>query len=351
MGFNVRVLSLLASFGVAILTIVGLQITSVPSVSASSCSALLVVGARGSGETYDASHDGMGPEVFAAYSQIARRVPNTRPFGLPYPAVPVLPVSQLGSAYWNSLSYGDSMLYHYVSQQVVACPYQRIALVGYSQGAQVIGDTLKNLTASQRSLIAQIVLFGDPRFNPAISGIDRGGYNPRLAGVFGARTIASLWYPKMRDYCALRDPVCNYSTANIVGCISGCVHYKYTSSGTAAFAGALAGNAIAALPVLGPPSPPSLTTYRYYVYHTCANGACGLNARKGPGYTNYAITRTLKDGDPVNIVCQTRGESVSGRDGSSSNVWDKLVQGDYVADFYIDTPGMTGAFSPPIPQC
>jgi hypothetical protein len=328
--------------------------SSALSAAANNCSTLLVVGVRGSGESYSAGTLGMGPEVFAAYSQIANRVPGTVPFGLPYPAVAVLPVSQLGSAYWQSLSYGDHMLFQYVSQEVAACPYQRIALIGYSQGAQVIGDTLKNLTASQRALTAQVLLFGDPRFNPAISGIDRGNYNPRLQGFFGARTIASLWYSKMRDYCALYDPICNYNVANIAKCASagtGCAHYEYANSGTAAFAGALAANAIAALPHLGPPPVPGPKTYRYYVYHTCANGACGLHVRTGPGYTNYAITRTLVDGDPVDIVCQTRGESVSGLDGSSSNVWDKLIQGDYVADFYIDTPGMTGSFSPPIPQC
>ena len=91
--------------------------------------------------------------------------------------------------------------------------------------------------------------------------------------------------------------------------------------------------------------------YVHHVYNTCANGACGLNLRSGPGYSNYPVTRVLVDGDAVDIVCQTTGQSVSGKDGSSSDVWDKTVQGDYAADFYIDTPGMTGSFSPPIPQC
>lgn len=97
--------------------------------------------------------------------------------------------------------------------------------------------------------------------------------------------------------------------------------------------------------------PPAPSTYRYYVYHTCANGACGLNARTGPGYTNYKKTRVLYDGNPVDIVCQTTGEAVTGIDGSSSVVWDRLVQGDYVSDFYVNTPGTNGAFSPPIPRC
>jgi hypothetical protein len=106
-------------------------------------------------------------------------------------------------------------------------------------------------------------------------------------------------------------------------------------------------------PAATPPQPSgtSARTYRYAIYHTCANGHCGLNARSGPGYTSYSVTRTLVDGNAVDIVCQTRGEAVSGADGSSSTVWDRLVQGDYVADFYVNTPGMTGSFSPPIPQC
>lgn len=91
--------------------------------------------------------------------------------------------------------------------------------------------------------------------------------------------------------------------------------------------------------------------YRYSVYHTCANGHCGLNVRSGPGYSSYYVTRVLYDGNAVDVVCQTRGETVTGADGSSTNVWDKLIQGDYVTDFYINTPGMTGSFSPPIPQC
>jgi hypothetical protein len=32
------------------------------------------------------------------------------------------------------------------------------------------------------------------------------------------------------------------------------------------------------------------------------------------------------DGDAVDIVCQTTGQSVSGKDGSSSDVWDKPLR-------------------------
>ncbi len=91
--------------------------------------------------------------------------------------------------------------------------------------------------------------------------------------------------------------------------------------------------------------------YVYRVYHTCANGGCGLHVRTGPGYSHYVSVGLLHDGDPVKIVCQGVGEPVSGLNGTSSDVWDKLTDGRWVADYYVDTPGMEGAFSPPIPRC
>jgi hypothetical protein len=89
----------------------------------------------------------------------------------------------------------------------------------------------------------------------------------------------------------------------------------------------------------------------YRVYHTCANGGCGLHVRKGPGYSHYASVGLLHDGEKVRIVCQAVGEPVSGLNGTSSDVWDRLTDGHWVADYYVDTPGVEGAFSPPIPRC
>jgi hypothetical protein len=91
--------------------------------------------------------------------------------------------------------------------------------------------------------------------------------------------------------------------------------------------------------------------YWHHIYHTCANGKCGLRMHSGPGYSSYAVSRVLVDGDAIGIVCQAHGEPVSGIDGSSSDVWDRTINGDWAADFYVDTPGTTGSFSPPIPVC
>lgn len=108
-------------------------------------------------------------------------------------------------------------------------------------------------------------------------------------------------------------------------------------------------------PPVNPSQPPSSPSgpqvYWHHIYHTCINGKCGLRLHTGPGYSSFPVTRVLVDGDAVGIVCQAHGEPVSGSDGTSSDVWDRLIEGDWAADFYVDTPGMTGSFSPPIPVC
>jgi surface antigen len=127
---------------------------------------------------------------------------------------------------------------------------------------------------------------------------------------------------------------------------------KISSSGLHFIYGGPAGNG----PGSSAPAPPPPTasappgTFPHHVYHTCANGACGLRIHSSPSLS-APVTAIRNDGEEVFIVCQTTGDRVYGSDGSSSEVWDKLSEGDYASDFYIDTSGTSGAFSPPIPRC
>ncbi|XVQ86457.1 cutinase family protein [Microbispora siamensis] len=332
------------------------------------CTSVNVVGLRGSGEPFD-KYSGMGPANWAAYEKIHDRIPDARHTGIPYQAVAITPdaLKVIAADYWESIDFGSLILNRYLDQEIDRCPAQRIILLGYSQGAHLVGDMLPKYWVDEkfRSHIAAVVLFGDPRFNPD-SPIDRENTSSKLMGIWPSfnfsspRIVSSAWFGNTRSYCSDGDWICNFSWANVKKCPLGstCGHFGYDSSGVAAMAGAWAGNLVRGLPPLKPtPSPkvPSVggsqPSYLHRVYHTCANGACGLILRSGPSYSTYRKTRVLRDGDVVRIVCQTRGESVSGKDGSSSNVWDRLAEGDYAPDFYIDTSGMTGAFSPPIPVC
>jgi hypothetical protein len=89
----------------------------------------------------------------------------------------------------------------------------------------------------------------------------------------------------------------------------------------------------------------------FTVQGTCRNSRCGLPKLNGPSTSDYQLNALLPDGYVVGVVCQTAGELVTAADGFGSNVWDKLTDGDYVADLYVDTPGASGHFTPAIPRC
>jgi uncharacterized protein YraI len=80
-------------------------------------------------------------------------------------------------------------------------------------------------------------------------------------------------------------------------------------------------------------------TVRYY---PVAPGV-RLNVRSGPG-TSYPIITVLPEGSRVAILCQTPGTTVTGPYGTS-NIWDCVVNGQYVSDAYVDT-GSDGYIRP-----
>jgi hypothetical protein len=97
------------------------------------------------------------------------------------------------------------------------------------------------------------------------------------------------------------------------------------------------------------PTTPAVTTYAHRVQGTCAEGSCGLRILTTPGGPDAGVIGTVFDGQSVDVVCQVMGESVQGQRATSA-VWDRLSNGGYVSDYFVDTANV-GAFSPPIPAC
>lgn len=67
-----------------------------------------------------------------------------------------------------------------------------------------------------------------------------------------------------------------------------------------------------------------------------------INVRSGPG-TNYGVVGSVSDGQTVTITCQKRGETVTGKYGTS-DLWSYIGEG-YISDTYVYT-GSDGQVAP-----
>jgi len=84
-------------------------------------------------------------------------------------------------------------------------------------------------------------------------------------------------------------------------------------------------------------APVASVVYRYTVRTT-------VYSYSGPS-TAYPVRSTIAANTSLRIVCQTYGPKIG-----TTTVWNKLVDGTYVTDYYVRTPNKTG-YSAPIPGC
>jgi hypothetical protein len=129
--------------------------------------------------------------------------------------------------YSESVRTGVENLRVLVEQVASECTYSNIVLVGYSQGAHVIGDVLEGTTSlslsqNARNHIMSVAFFGDPTFrggeaiNAAGSGTGNGLF-PRAAGALAdwttlgyptPDTVEPVPVPIIRSWCFTGDTVC-----------------------------------------------------------------------------------------------------------------------------------------------
>lgn len=195
------------------------------------CPALIVIGARGSGDAAT-SKAGMGAPGYAFAQQLREALGGSVETGyVDYPAVAVLEknwrklangigagakVGFLG-AYHDSVVQGKRALRDRLITLTESCGTDtRIFLTGYSQGAQVVGDVIqaqssKPLPTKTVKQIVGVVLFGDPYFN------GRDGFAGQFtrtralssAGALGRRkAYAQRWRGHILSYCHADDPIC-----------------------------------------------------------------------------------------------------------------------------------------------
>ncbi|KAG5931544.1 hypothetical protein E4U59_000222 [Claviceps monticola] len=179
--------------------------------SAQGCadSGLYIISVRGTGE-----ERGIGVAGTTIGTQVQRRVNGTKIVALDYPATFSDP------SYVDSVVNGTKSLSQLISEHVKSCPNDKMAIMGYSQGAQVTLDTLCgsdeppfDKTAAiasdevKKHVIA-VAIFGDPTYVPNVT------YNKgtsKMKGGFARKNsdsclryadIISSWCDTGDVYCA-----------------------------------------------------------------------------------------------------------------------------------------------------
>ncbi len=123
--------------------------------------------------------------------------------------------------YASSVARGDSAIRSELAADAAKCPDQKFVLVGYSQGAQVVGDALGGggggnlgtpatggVSPAIAAKILAVIQMGDPRRSAGFS-FDV-GTDPGATGLFPRPPSESLapFASKIRSYCDTGDPFC-----------------------------------------------------------------------------------------------------------------------------------------------
>jgi acetylxylan esterase len=204
---STTVVGAMAATGLAV-SLAGAMPASATS-STAACPAVLVIVARASTE---AAGDGViGALSTLIQGDVKATVGNE---AVVYPASL--------TNYASSVGKGDSAMASDIENAVSACPNEKLVLLGYSQGAQVVGDVLAGgggtslgdaetapVPSADASHIIAAIQFGDPRHQPNLSPIDL-GTDPGAQGIFAVESNQSRagFGTILRSWCDTGDPFC-----------------------------------------------------------------------------------------------------------------------------------------------
>ena len=89
---------------------------------------------------------------------------------LKFPRARGYPVQYEASAKLTSSKQGSADVVRRIQAQSTACPRQKFALVGYSQGAQVMHSAVRDLPANLLPRVVAGAMFGDPAAKGGLLG-------------------------------------------------------------------------------------------------------------------------------------------------------------------------------------
>lgn len=185
--------------------------------STATCASVVQLVVRGSGEAAGSGQvgniytsGGQGRMAGVASSVASGTSRSVRTAGLAYPAT----IGWGGFSYLSSLNTGRDRLAAELRRLTSLCSSTRFVLIGYSQGAHVIGDVMSNsnpegLSSTVRGRVVAIFNTGDPvrRYGESYNrgtGLGGGVLIDRGAGQMSGMGT------RIRSYCYKGDYVCDY---------------------------------------------------------------------------------------------------------------------------------------------
>jgi cutinase len=228
---------------------------SLPVVDAVTCTDVLFLGARGSGQpqggTSDDGGTGLGKQVYQVSQRLARQLPGrtVSSQAVTYPAQGVELIVTNRNAYFASLELGAQSVQATLRSRAAACPEERIVLSGYSQGAMAVHRALQDLDRAgdpvARQILARtdgVVLISDGDRRRRDRATDYGtagrsegvGYALRPdSGARGTKLPAGM-RARIHSVCLDLDVVCDYQpdVHNGAGLLAGAAIHSdgYTAS-------------------------------------------------------------------------------------------------------------------------
>lgn len=175
--------------------------------AANDCPDYALITARGTGELPGPSAGFSGIFTEGMAKQALSALPNGVEYDVLYPA---------DATPWSPF-IGSADATRYIERALASCPQQKFALMGYSQGATVVLETLKSLEKPASDAIKAIVFLGNPYHvkNQASTVDENGGTATRAfdgsllyldRGLGLSSDLANSG--KVLDICSTGDLVC-----------------------------------------------------------------------------------------------------------------------------------------------
>jgi hypothetical protein len=199
--------------------------SSVPPLTASDCTPIIMYGTRGSGIPLDEHPQHAGKEVGLIYDALAASYPagTVSMYYNNYAAVPIsLDYVQTNwSEYWGSVLPGAALGRADLARIAAACPSSTIIVAGHSQGADVTRRIFTSPPTGLNPAKTKVFLLGDVNFRWNEAGIEKTGKYNKYNGLVPTGLAAGVTIPEpipalsaswhAESWCHESDLACNVS--------------------------------------------------------------------------------------------------------------------------------------------